>query len=305
MKRYFGVLVVVAAVLVGSVMFHRRLSAQTFEAQREADMARIQKDYLERVGWMRSNPDDKGYREELAPFFKAYFEQIDGHLTRFKGNKEFDGYLQELERRAIEGGKDEKAGDRKAVYQYTRKVFDALKSGRYSPVWTATDRGMRLDVVSADVEMAQGTPQVRFRMVLWGANRELKDDGKVKKMVTSSSFETVWKLTDAKGKLIGEIRGGDPSMKTDFPERYVAEFPPQMVLGHYDMDQVPAEVAKMEITFKVTSRASSGGTATGTYVWKVDPVPSDWKLSEGQAWKDANVEERPEEEIDPSKASAD
>ncbi len=304
MKRYFGVLVLLAAVLVGSIMFYQRLSAQTLEAQREADITRIQRDYLERVGWMRSNPDEKSYREELSPFFKAYFEQVNGHLDRFKGNKEFDGYLQELERRA-ESGKDEKAGNRKAVYEYTRKVFDAMRNGRYEPVWTGTDRGMRLDVLSADVEMAQGTPQVRFRMVLWGASRELKDDGKVKKMVTSASFDTMWKLTDAKGKLIGEIRGGDPSMKTDFPERYVTEFPPQMVLGHYDMDQVPAEVSKMEITFKVTSRAPSGGTAAATYVWKVDPVPSDWKLSAGQAWKDATVDERPEEEIDPSKASAD
>jgi len=302
-KRYFGVLVLVAAVLIGTFAFHRRLSGQAQEAQREADIARIQKDYLERVGWMRSNPDEKSYKEELSPFFKTYFEQIDGHLTRFKGNKEFDGYLQELDRRAVEG-KDEKAGDRKAVYQYTRKVFDQMKSGRYSPVWTGTDKGMRLDVLSADVEMAQGTPQVRFRLVLWGAGRELKDDGKVKKMFTSASFDTVWKLTDAKGKLVGEIRGQDPSMKTDFPERYIAEFPPQMVLGHYDMDQVPAETTKIEITFKVSSRSAGGGTPVATFAWKVDPVPADWKLSEGQTWKDATVEERPEEEIDPSKAAA-
>jgi hypothetical protein len=302
-KRYFGVLVLVAAVLAFSIMSYRRQSAQTLEAQREADMARIHKDYLERVGWLRSNPDEQSYREELSPFFKAYFEQINGHLDRFKGNKEFDGYLQELERRA-EGGKDEKAGERKAVYEYTRKVFDSMRNGRYKPVWTGTDRGMRLDVLSADVEMAQGTPQVRFRLALWGAQRELKDDGKVKKMVTSASFDTMWKLTDPKGKLIGEIRGNDPSMKTDFPERYVAEFPPQMVLGHYDMDQVPAEVTKMEITFKVSSRAPSGGTAAATYVWKVDPVPADWKLGAGESWKDATVDERPEEEIDPSKAAA-
>jgi hypothetical protein len=84
----------------------------------------------------------------------------------------------------------------------------------------------------------------------------------------------------------------------------VAEFPPQMVLGHYDMDQVPAEVSKIEITFKVSSRAASGGTAAATYVWKVDPVPADWKLGAGQTWKDATVEERPEEEIDPAKAAA-
>jgi hypothetical protein len=296
-KRYFGVLVILAGVIAGSVIFYRRLSAQTLEAQREADMARIQKDYLERVGWMRTNPDGKLFKEEVGPFFKAYFEQVDGHLNKFKGNKEFDTYLQELERRS-ESGKDEKAGDRKAVYEYTRKVFDSFRKGSYSPVWTATDKGMRLDVISSDVVMVKGTPQVRFQLALWGAQRELKDDGKVKKMMTSATFDTAWKLTDAKGKLIGEMRGSDPSMKIDFPERYIAEFPPQMVLGHYDMDMVPSDVAKMDITFKVTSRS-----ADASFVWKLDAIPSEWKLGAGETWKDATVDERPEEEIDPSKAA--
>jgi hypothetical protein len=291
--RYFGVLVLVAAVLVGSFMFHRRLSAQALEAQKEADVARIQKDYLERVGWMRTNPDDKTYREEVGPFFKSYFERVDAHLTQYKGNKEFDSYIAEVERKA-EGGKDEKVAERKAAYEYTRKVFDALRKGRYNPVWTATDKGMRLDVVSSDVVMVQGQPQVRFLLALWGAQRELKDDGKVKKMMTSAGFEASWKLMDAKGKLFGEMRGQDPSSKIDYPERYIAEFPPQMVLGHYDMDLVPNEVAKMEIAFKVSSRSSSGGTAEANYLWKLD-VPSDWKLGAGMKWEGATEEERAEE----------
>ncbi|HYH97558.1 MAG TPA: hypothetical protein VD972_16415 [Hyalangium sp.] len=301
MMRYFGVLVVVAGVFAGSIMFYRRLSAQTLEAQREADVARIQKDYLERVGWMRTNPDETTYREELSPFFKTYFEQVDAHLTKFKGNKEFDSYIAEVERRA-EGGKDDKIAERKAAYEYTRKVFDALRKGKYSPVWTATDKGMRLDVISSDVVMVQGQPQVRFLLALWGPQRELKDDGKVKKMVTSASFEAAWKLTDAKGKLFGEMRGADPANKIDFPERYIAEFPPQMLLGHYDMDLVPTEVAKMEISFKVSSRAASGGTADANYLWKLD-VPTDWKLGAGMKWEGATEEERSEEEIDPSKSA--
>jgi hypothetical protein len=150
--------------------------------------------------------------------------------------------------------------------------------------------------------MVQGQPQVRFQLALWGAQRELKDDGKLKKMVTSASFEAAWKLTDAKGKLIGEMRGSDPAGKIDYPERYIAEFPPQMVLGHYDMDLVPNEVTKMEITFKVSSRAASGGTASSTYLWKLD-VPSEWKLGQGMKWEGATEEERPEEEIDPAKAA--
>lgn len=292
--RYFGVLVAVAGILIASVMSHRRSSAQIREAEREADIARIQRDYLERVGWMRTNPDDNAYREELGPFFKKYFEEIDAHLTRFQGNKEFDSYISEVERRA-EGGKDEKLAERKAAYEYTRKVFDALRKGRYKPVWTATDKGLRLDVVSSDVVMVRGQPQVRFQLALWGAHREMKEDGKVKKMVTSAAFDAMWKLTDAKGKLYGEMRGGDPSSKIDWPERFIAEFPPQMVLGHYDMDLVPNEVAKMEITLKVSSRSSSGGTAEATYLWKLDSIPSDWKLGAGMKWEGATVEERAEE----------
>ena len=296
MKRYFGVIVIIAGILIGAVMAYRSSSAKALEAQREADFTRIQKDYLERVGWMRANPDEASYRQELSPFFKAYFEQIGAHQNRYKLSKEFDAYLEELEKRGAD-----RAEDRKAFYEYTRKVFDQMREGHYKPEWTATDKGLRLDVVRSDVVKVLNKPQVRLQLVLWGAQREERQDGKLKKMVTSASFKTQWKLTDERGKLIGEMTAEDPSMKVDFPERFIAEFPPQMVLGHYDMDLVPNEVKKMEITFNVSSRAASGGDATATYVWKLD-VPSDWRLGAGQNWEGAEVSERSEEEIDPSKA---
>ncbi|NOK36164.1 hypothetical protein HMI49_23460 [Corallococcus exercitus] len=305
LKRYFGIIVVIALVIVAAVASHRTASARALEAERDADFRRIQSVYLERVGWMRTNPDEASYRDELKSFFKAYFDDVDGHLDRFHGNKKFDSYLAELEQREASGGekKDNRAGDRKAFYEYARKQFDALHEGRYRPVWTATDKGMRLDVVSNDVVMVMGKPQIRLQLVLWGAQRVEKDEGKVKKMVTSAAFDTVWKLTDAKGKLLGEMRGADPSMKIDYPERLIAEFPPQMVLGHYDLDLLPADVAKLEMTINVASHAASGGNANATYVWKLD-VPSEWKLGANETWEGATQEERPEEEIDPAKASA-
>lgn len=302
MKRYFGVIVIIAGVLLAAVMSYRSASGKARDAQREADAQRIQAEYLERVGWMRTNPDEATYRDELKPFFKAYFDQVDTHLAQFGGNKKFDGYLDELEKRES-SGKEERAADKKAFYEYTRKVFDSLREGRYRPVWTATDKGMRLDIVSSDVVMVMGKPQVRLQLALWGAQRSMKDEGKVRKMLTSASFDTVWKLTDAKGKLLGEMRGADPSMKVDFPERYIPQFPPQMVLGHYDLDLMPNEVAKLEMTINVSSHAASGGNAAATYVWKLD-VPSEWKLGAGETWEGATQEERPEDEIDPSKKAA-
>ncbi|HEX8824694.1 MAG TPA: hypothetical protein VF794_32540 [Archangium sp.] len=298
MKRYFGLIVVIGGILIAAVMTYRTSSARALEAQREADFTRIQKDYLERVGWIRTNPDPASYNQEINSFFKGYFEQVSSHQGRYKLSKEFDAYLVELDKR---GDKDERAQDKKAFYDYTRKVFDQMREGRYKPMWSATDKGMRLDVLSSDVVMVLKKPQVRLQLVLWGAQREERVDGKVKKMVTSASFKTQWKLTDEKGKLIGEMNGDDPSMKVDFPERFIAEFPPQMVLGHYDMDLVPSEVKKMEITFNVNSRSTSGGDATATYLWKLD-VPSEWRLGAGETWEGAEVSERAEEEIDPSKA---
>jgi len=297
-KRYFGIIVIIAGILIAAVMTYRTSSAKAQEAQREADFTRLQKDYLERVGWIRTNPDPASYGQEINSFFKTYFEQVSTYRNRYRLGNEFDAYLTELDSR---GGKDERAQDKKAFYDYTRKVFDQMREGRYKPLWSATDKGMRLDVLSSNVVMVVNKPQVRLQLVLWGAQREERSDGKVKKMVTSASFKTQWKLTDEKGKLIGEMNGDDPSMKVDFPERFIAEFPPQMVLGHYDMDLVPSEVKKMEITFNVSSRAASGGDVAATYLWKLD-VPADWRLGAGQTWEGAEVTERAEEEIDPSKA---
>jgi hypothetical protein len=305
LKRYFGIVVVIALVIVAAVASHRTASARAHEAERDADFRRLQAVYLERVGWMRTNPDEASYRDELKPFFKEYFTQVDEHLARFNGNTKFDGYLAELDKRAESGGdkKDARANDRKAFYEYARKRFDSLREGTYRPVHSFTDKGMRLDVASNDVVMVMGKPQIRLALVLWGAQRVEKEEGKVKKMVTSASFDTVWKLTDAKGKLLGEMRGADPSMKIDYPERLIAEFPPQMVLGHYDLDLLPADVSKLEMTINVASHAASGGNANATYSWKLD-VPSEWKLGANETWEGATQEERPEEEIDPAKASA-
>jgi hypothetical protein len=297
-KRYFGLIVLVVGVISAAVMLQRSAKERTLEAEREADIARIQKDYLERVGWMRTNPEEASYRDELAPFFKTYFTQVSEHQDRFKLSKDFDAYLTELEQR---GADDARVNDRKAYYEYTRKVFDQMREGRYRPLWTATDKGMRLDILSNDTVMVLNKPQLRMQIALWGAQRELREDGRVKKMLTSASFNATWKLTDAKGRLVGEMTGTDPSMKIDHPERFISEFPPQMVLGHYDLDPLPAEVKTMELTLKVSSRSSSGGEAVSTYVWKTE-VPADWKLREGEAWEGATVSERPEEEIDPAKA---
>ncbi|HEY8209814.1 MAG TPA: hypothetical protein VIG99_20140 [Myxococcaceae bacterium] len=297
MKRYIGLIVGFVAIAAGAGSLVVSKNGQIEEVKKEADAQRLRADYLEKVGWLRTNPDDKGYKDEVNPFFRNYFNQVDEHLKKFGGNADFDGYLTEQEGKKGAGkkGADAKAGDRKAVYDSVRSVFDRMREGKYTPVFTATDKGLRLDVLSADVKMVNGKPSVRYEIVVWGASRELREAEKnTKRMVTSASFSASWNLLDDKGKQYGSMEATDLSGKVDWPERYIAEFPPQMVLGHYDLDLLPAEVKDMEITFKVSSRASTGGEAAASFLWKLE-TPGDWKLKPGEKWEGASETTAPME----------
>ena len=92
-------------------------------------------------------------------------------------------------------------------------------------------------------------------------------------------------------------------MKVDFPERFIQEFPPQIVLGYYPVDRIPAEVKKIEMIFTVASRSPFGGEALGSYRWQLE-APADWKLAPGEKWEGAEESVRPAEEIDPNVAAA-
>lgn len=324
-----NVLAVFAIVVIGFsgalIISQRHFTVVNAQSMEALDSARLRGEYLERVGWIRSNPDEKSYKDEVKNFFRWYFTEVDSHVQKFGGSKAFDEYLKELDERA---GKDvvpaagkpkneseqqlaaafEKKGsniaDRRVAYDTAKKMFDRFRSGRYEPVWSGSDKGMRLDVVTDDVTMVDGKPKIRFMLVIWGAQRELYADESrgVKRIRTSLEMNTAWKLFDDKGKLYGEMNAGNPSMRNDLPERMIAPFPPQMVLGYYDMDKIPSNVNAMEVSFNATSHAPSGGEALGNFLWKVTP-PAEWKLNAGQTWEGATTQVRGKDEIDPAGAN--
>ena len=200
-----GVVIAAIAVLAAFAWMKSESNAREAQQERELDASRIQREYLERVGWMRSNPDDASYRTELPGFFKVYFKDVSDHLARFGGNKDFDDYLNEP---LGEKAPKDAAAQRKARFEFEKRLFDQMREGKYAPLWTATDKGLRLDVVSADVKMAGGHPVVRFETVLWGAQRGVKEEGHTKHMVTSAIYEVDWQLTDDKSRKLGQMTGG-------------------------------------------------------------------------------------------------
>jgi hypothetical protein len=297
--------ILIVGILASSITIYQRVSETAAESRRNLDAEKLKNQYLERVAWMRANPEERSYQEDLRPFFRDYFAQVDEHVKRYQLNAKFDDYLTAVARRASqEDKKDVDTTTPKMIFERVSQTFTLLKEGRYAPFLTATDRGFRMDIVSDEVRK-EGGGQVVFPVVLWGVQRELREDksSRTQKMAAMAAFDAVWKLYDAKDKLIGEVRGGDPSSRVDYPERYIWAFPPQMMLGEYKIDRVPAEAEKAQLIVDVTLRASWGSTQHATFTYNF-PVKREWKLAPGEAWQGATVSERSEEEINPQAAGA-
>jgi hypothetical protein len=320
MNRNLGIvlLLVIAGSAVAGVLGYRRYADLEHRAARESAALRLRAETLERMAWLRSNPDADAYRTEVKNFLKWYFDQVSAQQTRFGGNPAFDDYVKEVEAKAKAAAEVElpqlpdgrprgplaNPVNRRAFWEWEKAMFDRMRTGKYAPVLTGTDKGLRLDVVSADVVMTGSKPKIRFPLVLWGAQRETKEEDRAgfKRVMTWADFATTFRLLDDKGKLYGEMSTTNPGMRNDFPERLIAEFPPQMVLGQYELDPVPANVTSMEMTVSVRSHAPSGGDINAQYVWKL-PVPEEWKLKPGEAWEGATETTRSQEEIDPAVAA--
>jgi hypothetical protein len=304
MKRYFGIIVAVIAVSAGIVFAMRKWDAKNAETARDLNAARIRAEYLERASWIRNIPDQKAYIDENQTFMTWYFKEVTEHLNKHGGNREFDDYLKELETRSAKSTKDDDGGkmdEKKAVYAYTRKVFDSLKKKDYAPWWTATDKGIRFDIISADTLRIGPDEKIHLPLVVWGLPRDERTDDKgVKRVTVNASFKFNWKLYDEKQKLIAEIPGeGGPDSRVDVPDRFVKFFPPSVVLGQYDIDKLPAETKTADIEWSISARSPTGGDINVNYSWKGE-VPAAWKLGTGEAWKGATDSVRPEEEINPA-----
>jgi hypothetical protein len=306
-------LLVVCGLCAVGVVNWRRAEAQELALQRELAASKLRADALERLGWIRSIPEQKQYQDEVQSFFKWYFEGVDGYRKRFNLSPAFDEYLGELQQRKAQEKELENLPtlpdgrravppasrvDSKAFYDAEKALFDRMHTGKYVPLFSGTDKGMRLDVVGADVSAAGGKPRVRLPLVLWGAQRYTKEEehSAKKRVVTSADIAATFRLLDSSGKLVAEMTAGSPGMKNDFPERLIAEFPPQAVLAQYEFERVPAGVAQMEATFSVRSRAPSGGDANATYTWRT-AVPEEWRLGPGEVWEGAQESERSQEDI--------
>ena len=274
----------------------------------ELDLARIQREWLERENWVDDVPEADKYKEERAGIDRWYFTALTDHYNHYPTFKNYYRVGDEL---SGKGGKE--AGKRPAkknaseeqlkqqYYDLTKTVFDALKDGTYAPVLTSTSNSLRLDFYKIG---RTSTGKLRFDVVLWGAQRKMEHDQQaagntISRMTTAATFNSInFQFFDEKSKMMGEMNvTGEPEIKVDYPERWIEEFPPQAVIGYYELDPFPAEPVKMHMDVTVNSRALTGSDIPGSFKFDI-PVDASWKLGVGEKWEGATTEERSKDYIE-------
>lgn len=276
----FAIVLVAGLLGTGWYVSSKHATAAAQKSAEALDLQSIREGFLEQAGWIRAIPDADIYRADVNPFLGAYFEKIAAHRKQFAQGDDFDSYLETL-------GKVSHPELHEKFFELVKTRFDQLRSGHYHPLWSATDDGMRLDVISADVH----GDKVRLNLLLWGAPRQMTVETSsggtthIERVRTSAEFDVTWKLFNARGKLYGKMTAsGDPAMRVDYPEHFIRDFPPQILLGQYDMDLIPSKVKKMEIDFQVSSTTPTHAVIQAHFVWSLDSIPADWQ---GGAWTDA------------------
>ena len=92
----------------------------------------------------------------------------------------------------------------------------------------------------------------------------------------------MFSLLDEKGKVYGEMNGGEPNAKIPDPDRYKDLFPANVVLGTYWIDLFPHEAQKLNLTVNASTRTVQGHELVAKFDWSI-PLKDDWQPPEGGA----------------------
>jgi hypothetical protein len=274
--------------------------AEGYRFQREA----LRREAVERATVARGVAGPAGI-EEARAMLRWWFESAGALRERFPAAaKEEQSRLR---------GKD--VNKEEAWFRYADERLQHLERG-YSPVASAAERGMRLDVlaVSAGEHPDSHERGVRIDFALWGAPRRLEresasvgESGRgtparpaataVQRVVVPLSFPKLGlRFLDGAGKAYGEMIGsGEPYLLLKPPERFSDALPPGVTLGTWWVEPFPREAARVELTVGVQVAGMTSGALLAPEFRAELAVLDEWKLRPGETFRAETRVEAPAE----------
>jgi hypothetical protein len=308
MNPVLRTLLLVGAVLIAGIFMISNYSQKVDGHKFETELTRLKQEFIERgqVGRHIPADRDKDWKDEVRGLTRWYFEELAAIYNRHPNQKSRVTGMAAL-RMEKEKGKIKEADwpNYEEWGKITEENFKTLREGKYDPMITGSDKGLHLDILAmqAATNPSNKEKAVRIDFALWGGPRRIEKDQQagtsrvVTRTVVPVQFRQIaFKFIDDKGHIYGEMSGSaEPYQKIVDPERWVEDFPPQIMFGTWYVDLFPREATKAEVTLNIDARGVAGADVQANYRWEI-PVRDDWKLSEGESFK-ADTLEMPKEYI--------
>ena len=232
--------------------------------------------------------EDERYRKEIGAHLSKYFkglsklakeypEHYDVERQRKFGEEQMDkGHMTEAQKLA----RDERI-------DITLDVFQRMTDGQYRPLYTKSDKGFRFDIYDISPAKVAGEHKVKVSFLHWGPFSQDHRPGSNSPIRYKSIIGNIT-AEQAKGKpaevpqIVGEAQ--PPSLQIG-PERWVAEFPPGIEVGYYDLPQFPQVAKSIQMEFLFGVRTIGGSELLSNIAFAPFEIPDAWKVPEGQAWE--------------------
>ncbi|HSN91328.1 MAG TPA: hypothetical protein VLS93_08865 [Anaeromyxobacteraceae bacterium] len=258
------------------------------------ERSRLKRDYAERAALGRGIPADRPaeWRDEVQALSRWYFDELVAVRNRHPRDPVRPSGLEAAQNEGKKKPSEAQVAAVKEFQAYADGRLALLKEGRYAPVASAVEQGLRLDLLAVEPGPAPegGGPGLRIDFALWGAPRIAERERERDRVVTRNVVPVVFRriafqFVDEKGKPWGEMTGpGEPYMKLADPERFSDDFPPGILFGTWWVELFPREAVNVQVEVETAGRGASGMERPLLFKLAV-PVPDGWKIPPGATYQ--------------------
>ena len=257
----------------------RAWTDQADSAAHQLALEHARSQFAQRAAVVRAAPDPERYRDDLRALLRGWFADQAEIGNRFP-------LLRGQPAAFVPPAPGARGGDLRDWRELADAQVSSWREGKLDLVETAAAQGLRLDLLRVR-SVAGAQPHLAVDVAVWGAPEETQvDPPEAGKQVQRISVQLVFKglslrFFDARGAVVARIDGGgEPALRLDMPERLVADAPPGLTLGRYELPLFPPGVADVEWTLATGVRSAAGETRIAQAVWKTRAEPV-WS---GAAW---------------------
>jgi hypothetical protein len=277
----FGALFVGAAI-IGVNSYNQQVARLSLEMGRQ----KLRAEYDERAGAINNGSNADRHREELSSLVKWYDVELSGLYNEFPGIHDPDGPMKEMQKL-----KPDELATKKEWYDEAKTLYDSIEKGKYAPLMTAVQEGVRIDLLSLKRATYEGKNRLRMDVVIWGAPRrevatkiEAGKEARAKQELDFGFRGLTFEFVDDKEKLLGGGNTGAPTMTVDYPERWIPDFPPQVAMAIWYVDPFPAETKNIDLKMAAEIKSPTMGSQSIEQEWKLVAQP-DWLIRPGETFE--------------------